>query len=241
MPGNDMADLPRHVALIMDGNGRWAEARGLPRVKGHRAGVESVRAVTRHAARLGIGQLTLFAFSTENWKRPRAEVSTLMRLLRRYLVEERGELMENGIRLEGIGRIAGLPARVQDALAETREMTAKNPGMTLCLALNYGGQTEIADAAKALAADVRAGRLALDAVDEAALAARLYQPRMPQLDLLVRTAGEQRVSNFLLWQLSYAEIVVSDVCWPEFREEELEAALAEYGRRVRRFGGLVPK
>jgi len=236
-----MADLPRHVALIMDGNGRWAEARGLPRVKGHRAGVESVRAVTRHAARLGIGQLTLFAFSTENWKRPRAEVSTLMRLLRRYLVEERGELMDNGIRLEGIGRIGGLPARVQDALAETRELTAKNPGMTLCLALNYGGQTEIADAAKALAADVRAGRLALDAVDEAALASRLYQPRMPQLDLLVRTAGEQRVSNFLLWQLSYAEIVVSDVCWPEFREEELEAALAEYGRRVRRFGGLVPK
>jgi undecaprenyl diphosphate synthase len=236
-----MADLPRHVALIMDGNGRWAEARGLPRVRGHRAGVESVRAATRHAARLGIGQLTLFAFSTENWKRPRAEVSTLMRLLRRYLVEERGELMENDIRLTGIGRIAGLPVRVQDALAETSEITAKNRGMTLCLALNYGGQTEIADAAKAVAADVRAGRLAIDAVDEAALAARLYQPGMPQLDLLVRTAGEQRVSNFLLWQLSYAEIVVSEVCWPEFREEELEAAIAEYGRRVRRFGGLVPK
>jgi undecaprenyl diphosphate synthase len=236
-----MADLPRHVALIMDGNGRWAEARGLPRVKGHRAGVESVRAVTRHAARLGLGQLTLFAFSTENWKRPRMEVRTLMRLLRRYLVEERDELMENDVRLEAIGRIGGLPPRVQDALQETRDLTRGNRGMTLCLALNYGGQIEIADAAKALAADVAAGRLPLESVDEAALAARLYQPGMPQLDLLVRTAGEQRVSNFLLWQLSYAEIVVSEVCWPEFREEELEAALAEYGRRVRRFGGLVPK
>ena len=236
-----MADLPRHVALIMDGNGRWAEARGLARVRGHRAGVESVRAVTRHAARVGLRQLTLFAFSTENWKRPRAEVSTLMRLLRRYLVEERDELMENRIRLTAIGRISGLPARVQAALEETRALTAANDGMTLCLALNYGGQMEIADAAKALVADVRAGRLALEAVDESALAARLYQPAMPQLDLLVRTAGEQRVSNFLLWQLSYAEIVVSDVCWPEFREEELDAAFAEYGRRVRRFGGLVPK
>jgi undecaprenyl diphosphate synthase len=236
-----MADLPRHVALIMDGNGRWAEARGLARVRGHRAGVESVRAVTRHAAKLGLRQLTLFAFSTENWKRPRAEVSTLMRLLRRYLVEERGELMENDIRLAAIGRISGLPHRVQAALEETRELTRKNRGMTLCLALNYGGQLEIADAAKHLAVDVAAGRLSPEAIDEAALAARLYQPGMPQLDLLVRTAGEQRVSNFLLWQLSYAEIYVSDVCWPEFREEELETALAEYGRRVRRFGGLVPK
>jgi undecaprenyl diphosphate synthase len=236
-----MADLPRHVALIMDGNGRWAEARNLARVRGHRAGVESVRAITRHAARLGLRQLTLFAFSTENWKRPRAEVSTLMRLLRRYLVEERGELMENDIRLTAIGRLTGLPTRVQDALEETRRLTQGNRGMTLCLALNYGGQTEIADAARALAADAVAGRVAPEAIDEAALAARLYQPAMPQLDLLVRTAGEQRVSNFLLWQLSYAEIVVSEVCWPEFREEELEAALAEYGRRVRRFGGLVPK
>jgi undecaprenyl diphosphate synthase len=236
-----MADQPRHVAMIMDGNGRWAEARGLPRVRGHRAGVESVRAVTRHAARLGLGQLTLFAFSTENWKRPRAEVATLMRLLRRYLVEERDELMENDVRLEAIGRIAGLPARVQEALAETRRLTAKNRGMTLCLALNYGGQMEIADAARALAQEVAAGRLAPEAVDEAAIARRLYQPGMPQLDLLVRTAGEQRISNFLLWQLSYAEIVVSEVCWPDFREEELDQALAEYGRRVRRFGGLVPK
>jgi undecaprenyl diphosphate synthase len=236
-----MADLPRHVAIIMDGNGRWAEARGLARVRGHRAGVESVRAVTRHCARLGVEQLTLYAFSTENWKRPRTEVSTLMRLLRRYLVDERGELMDNGIRLTAVGRLDGLPGFVQEALRETERLTANNPKMTLCLALNYGGRTEIADAAKALAKDVAAKRLSPDAVDEAALAARLYQPKMPQLDLLIRTAGEQRVSNFLLWQLSYAEIHVSETTWPDFREEELEAAFAEYGTRVRRFGGLVRK
>src|SRR5262245_33887598 len=236
-----MADLPRHVAIIMDGNGRWAEARGLPRIKGHRTGAESVRAVTRHAARLGIEQLTLFAFSTENWSRPRHEVTYLWRLLRRYLVEERPELMENGIRLTAIGRLDGLPASVREALEETEAITAANSKMTLCLALNYGGRTEIVDAARRVAADVAAGRLSADAVDEAAFQARFYQPRMPPLDLLVRTAGEVRVSNFLLWQLSYAEIVVVDSCWPDFREEELEAALAEYGTRVRRFGGIVRK
>lgn len=225
----------------MDGNGRWAEARGLARIKGHRAGAESVRAVTRHAARLGLEQLTLFAFSTENWKRPRHEVTYLFRLLRRYLVEERGELMDNGIRLTSIGRVDAMPAYVTDALEETRALTASNPKMTLCLALNYGGRTEIVDAARRVAADVAAGRLAPGDVDEAALASRLYQPAMPPLDLLVRTAGEQRVSNFLLWQLSYAELLVVDTPWPEFREDELESALAEYGTRERRFGGLVRK
>lgn len=225
----------------MDGNGRWAEARGLARIKGHRAGAESVRAVTRHAARLGLEQLTLFAFSTENWKRPRHEVTYLFRLLRRYLVEERGELMDNGIRLTSIGRVDAMPAYVTDALEETRALTAANPKMTLCLALNYGGRTEIVDAARRIAADVAAGRLLAGDVDEAALASRLYQPTMPPLDLLVRTAGEQRVSNFLLWQLSYAELLVVDTPWPEFREDELESALAEYGTRERRFGGLVRK
>jgi len=236
-----MAALPRHTAIIMDGNGRWAEARGLARIKGHRAGAESVRAVTRHAARLGLEQLTLFAFSTENWKRPRHEVTYLFRLLRRYLVEERGELMDNGIRLTSIGRVDAMPAYVTDALEETRALTAANPKMTLCLALNYGGRTEIVDAARRIAADVAAGRLLAGDVDEAALASRLYQPTMPPLDLLVRTAGEQRVSNFLLWQLSYAELLVVDTPWPEFREDELESALAEYGTRERRFGGLVRK
>src|SRR5262245_38632776 len=180
-----MADLPRHVAIIMDGNGRWAEARGLPRIKGHRTGAESVRAVTRHAARLGLEQLTLFAFSTENWRRPRHEVTYLWRLLRRYLVEERSELMDNGIRLTAIGRLDGLPEPVREALDETRRLTAANPKMTLCLALNYGGRTEIVDAARSLATDVATGRLAPDAVDEAALQSRLYQPGMPPLDLLV--------------------------------------------------------
>ena len=236
-----MASLPRHTAIIMDGNGRWAEARGLARIKGHRAGAESVRSVTRHAARLGLEQLTLFAFSTENWKRPKHEITYLFRLLRRYLVEERGELMDNGIRLTAIGRTEAMPGYVQEALAETKALTARNAKMTLCLALNYGGRTELVDAARRLAVDVAGGRLKAEQIDEGALEARLYQPTMPPLDLLVRTAGEQRVSNFLLWQLSYAELLVVDTPWPNFREEELEAALAEYGTRERRFGGLVRK
>jgi undecaprenyl diphosphate synthase len=236
-----MPTLPRHVAIIMDGNGRWAEARGLARMKGHRVGAESVRVVTRHAARMGIEQLTLFAFSTENWKRPRHEVTYLFRLLRRYLVQERGELMENGIRLTAIGRLGELPDYVVRALRETEELTARNRKMTLCLALNYGGRTEITDAVRSIALDVAAGRLAPESIGEATLESRFYQPGMPPLDLLVRTAGEQRVSNFLLWQLSYAEIVIVESAWPDFREEELESAIAQYGTRVRRFGGIVKK
>ena len=233
----------RHVAIIMDGNGRWAQTRGLVRMRGHSAGVESVRAATRHGARLGLQQLTLFAFSTENWKRPASEVATLMRLLRRYLIDERDELMQNRIRLTSIGRIEGLPAEVQRALRETEALTAANAGMTLCLALNYGSRTELADAARRLAEDALAGRIDLARLDgpalEAALSARLYQPDMPPLDLMIRTAGEVRLSNFLLWQMSYGELWVTDVTWPEFREEDLESALAGYATRVRRFGGLV--
>lgn len=233
----------QHVAVIMDGNGRWAQTRGLKRIRGHRHGVESVRAVTRHAARLGLKQLTLFAFSTENWKRPAVEVRTLMRLLRRYLIDERSELMENGIRLRSVGAIAGLPAEVQAALRETEALTRENRGMTLCLALNYGSRTELAEAARRLALDALAGRVRLEGLSgpdlEAALEARLYQPDMPPLDLLIRTAGERRLSNFLLWQMSYAEFWVTEVPWPEFREEHLEEALADYATRVRRFGGLV--
>ena len=234
-----------HVAIIMDGNGRWAQARGMVRIRGHKSGVESVRTVTRHARRLGLKQLTLFAFSTENWKRPQTEISYLMRLLRRYLIEERGELMENSIRLRSIGRIEGLPIEVQRALRKTEEITLANTGMTLCLALNYGSRTELLDATRRLAMDVAAGRVDLSALDdqalEAALTSRLYQADMPPLDLLIRTAGEQRLSNFLLWQMSYGEFCVSEVCWPEFREEDLEAALAVYATRVRRFGGLVQR
>jgi undecaprenyl diphosphate synthase len=234
-----------HVAIIMDGNGRWAEARGQPRVRGHKTGVDSVRAVTRHAARIGLRQLTLYAFSTENWKRPPAETTYLMSLLRRYLVTERDEMMQNRIRLRSIGRIEGLPRGVQKALRVSEELTEKNTGMVLCLALNYGARTEIGDAAVRLAQDVASGRVRIDPSDpaqaERLLAERLYQPDMAPLDLLVRTAGEQRLSNFLLWQISYAEIHVSPVCWPDFREDDLEAALADYATRVRRFGGLVRK
>ncbi len=235
--------LPRHVAIIMDGNGRWAEARGLERVRGHEHGVASVRAVTRHAARLGLEQLTLFAFSTENWKRPTNEVDCLMDLLMRYLVEERDELMENGVRLASIGRIDGLPEHVRRTLRESEALTAGNDGMTLCLALNYGARSELADAAKRFALDVKAGRLDPETMSpeqiERALDLRTYQPEMPPLDLLVRTAGEQRLSNFLLWQMSYGEFHVTDIAWPEFRESDLEAALADYATRTRSFGGLT--
>lgn len=237
-PGN-----ARHVAVIMDGNGRWAEARGRPRILGHEVGVESVRIVTRHAARIGLEQLTLFAFSTENWKRPEDEVEFLMGLLEHFLVEERDELMENDIRLRSIGRIKGLPAGVQSALRTTEDLTADNAGMHLCMALNYGAQSELADAVRQLVQDIIGGRLDLAALGDGALerelAGRLYQPDMPPLDLMIRTAGEQRLSNFLLWQMAYAELWVTDVPWPAFREDGLEEALAAYATRVRRFGALV--
>ena len=236
---------PPHVAIIMDGNGRWAQARGLARIRGHEHGVESVRAVTRRAGALHLPQLTLFAFSTENWKRPKSEIAFLMHLLRRYLVDERKELMENDIRLRSIGRIEGLPREVQRALAKTEALTADNQGTTLCLALNYGARLELADAARRLAEDAAAGRLDLAALDdealERALAERLYQPDMPDVDLLVRTAGEQRLSNFLLWQMSYGELHVTDVAWPEFREEDLDRALQDYASRTRSFGGLLQR
>jgi len=231
--------LPRHVAIIMDGNGRWAEGRRLPRTRGHAAGVESVRAVTRACAKRKLGQLTLYAFSEENWKRPKREVNLLMRLLRRFLIGERGEIMDNGVRLEAIGRLDRLPADVRKELDRTREMSAANPGMVLNLALSYGGRQELVDAMRAIAVRVRAGELEPGAITEETVAAHLYQPDMPPPDLLVRTAGEMRFSNFLLWQVSYTELYVTQACWPDFREQELDRALAAYARRVRKFGGLV--
>jgi undecaprenyl diphosphate synthase len=233
-------ELPRHVAIIMDGNGRWARERGLSRTRGHAAGVESVRAVTRACAKKGIGQLTLYAFSEENWKRPRREVELLMRLLRRFLVRERAEIMENDIRLTAIGRLERLPADVRKELDATRAMSAGNRGMILNLALSYGGRQEIVDAVRRIAARVRAGEIAPDEITEDVITAHLYQPEMPPPDLLIRTAGEMRFSNFLLWQVSYTELHVTPACWPEFREEHLDEALESYGRRVRKFGGLVP-
>ncbi len=222
--------LPRHVAIIMDGNGRWAEARGLPRVAGHREGSEAVRAVTRGARRVGVRALTLYAFSAENWGRPDEEVGALMHLLAEYLESERAEMMENGIRLNAIGDLDRLPPFVRDRLAAARAETARNDAMTLTLALSYGGRQELVAAARAAA---RAKGAALDACD---LEAALWTAGLPELDLLIRTSGERRISNFLLWQAAYAELVFTEVLWPDFREAELFGAIADYQTRERRFG-----
>jgi len=237
----DPRHLPRHVAIIMDGNGRWAKQRGLPRIRGHEEGVGSVRAVTEEAARLGLKQITLYTFSAQNWGRPRLEVSGLMRMLRRYLVDERDELMKHGIRLVGIGRRKGLPGSVRRELEATETLTASNKGLTLCLALNYAGRDELVDAIRAMAADAVAGKLRPAKIDEAAVSRYLYTAGMPDPDLLVRTAGEMRVSNFLLWQISYAELYVTPVCWPEFRAGQFREALAAYARRKRTFGLIEGK
>lgn len=230
--------LPRHVAIIMDGNGRWAQSRGLPRVLGHRQGIRSVRAVVEEGCRLGLEQLTLYCLSVENWKRPPRELKFLMRLLRHFLVVERDELLEQGVRLTMIGRRDGMPPEVLDELDRTIELTEDNPGMTLCLAINYGGRTEIADAARALARNIRDGWLDPEQVDETTFASYLMTTGMPDPDLLIRTAGELRVSNFLLWQISYAELWVTDVLWPDFRAGDLHSGLGAFAARQRKFGGL---
>jgi len=230
--------LPRHVAIIMDGNGRWAQRQGLLRTAGHEAGALSIRTVTTECARLGLERLTLYAFSHENWRRPRTEVAFLMRLLKKFLVQERPTLVENDVRLTAIGRLSDLPASARRELDRTVELTAGHRGLNLCLALSYGGRAEIVDACRALAREVQAGRLDPEDIDEQALARHLYQPgRDP--DLLVRTAGELRVSNFLLWQISYSELHVTAACWPEFGVQELHAALRAYATRTRKYGGLV--
>ncbi|MBI2195091.1 MAG: isoprenyl transferase [Planctomycetes bacterium] len=230
--------IPGHIAIIMDGNGRWAQRRGLSRIRGHEAGAESVRRITRECARLGVRQLTLFAFSAENWKRPRMEVSFLMRLYKRYLVQERQEILENNIRFINIGQPHALPAYVQKELEITRERSARNTGMVLCLALNYSGRAEILEAARRFAHDACRGIHRVEDLDEALFARYLAQPEMPDPDLLIRTAGEMRISNFLLWQLSYSEIWVTPVCWPDFRETHLHEGIEAFNQRVRKFGAL---
>jgi undecaprenyl diphosphate synthase len=222
----------------MDGNGRWARKRGLRRIRGHEQGTEAVRHTVTECARLGIEALTLYAFSSENWKRPAEEVRFLMRMLKRFLVSERKLLMDNNVRLLHRGHIERLPEDVRATLHETQELTADHDGLQLILALSYGGRQEIADAARAIAQDVRAGRLEPADIDESYFATRLEQSHLPDPDLLIRTAGEMRVSNFLLWQISYAEFWVTKVCWPEFGKAELHMALRDYARRIRRFGGL---
>ena len=235
----DFARLPRHVAVIMDGNGRWAKLRHKPRVEGHRAGIASVRDVVETSARLGLQVLTLYAFSVENWKRPQSEVTTLMGLLKRYLRSELDTLLRNNIRFRVIGRMEELPADVQDELRRGMERTADRSGLLFNIALNYGGRTEITDAVRRLAADVAAGRREAGAIDEDTLSSCLYTAGLPDPDLLIRTSGEMRVSNFLLWQIAYAEIWVTDVLWPDFRRKHLLQAVADYQKRERRYGGIA--
>ncbi|MCE9608621.1 MAG: isoprenyl transferase [Chthoniobacter sp.] len=230
--------VPRHVAIIMDGNGRWARERGLARIAGHEQGAESVRMVTEACVEMGVKFLTVYAFSTENWKRPAAEVAALWVLLEHFIAQETPTLMKNNVRLQTIGRLHELPESCQQALAETVAKTAGNTATTLVLALNYSGRTELVDAVRELGAEVAAGRLAVTAINAEEIAAHLYTRTMPDPDLLIRTSGEMRLSNFLLWQLSYTEIVVTEKLWPDFGKDDLRAAVAEFNKRQRRFGGL---
>ena len=232
--------LPAHIAVIMDGNGRWAAQRHLPRVEGHRAGIDAVRDTVETGARLGIRVLTLYAFSVENWKRPASEVGTLMGLLKRYLRMELDTLLKNNIRFQVIGRMGDLPRDVQEELQRGIERTRERTGLLFNIALNYGGRAEITDAVRALVADtVRTGRDP-SSIEEHDLAARLYTAGQPDPDLLIRTSGELRISNFLLWQIAYAEIWVTDVLWPDFRRRHLLQAVADYQKRERRYGGITP-
>jgi undecaprenyl diphosphate synthase len=233
-----MASLPRHVAVIMDGNGRWARQRNLPRVEGHRMGAESVRAVIRTAGELGIKYLTLYAFSVENWNRPKDEVDTLMKYLAHYMKTEFAELNRSNVRLEVIGQIHRLPEFVQKQLKKTQDALSRNNGLTLIMALSYGGRTEIVDAVRNIAAKAKKGELDPAEITEQVVADHLYTRKWPDPDVLIRTSGEMRVSNFLLWQISYAELIVTPTLWPDFRKPQFYAALEEYNRRHRRFGGL---
>jgi undecaprenyl diphosphate synthase len=230
--------LPRHVAIIMDGNGRWAQTRGLPRIEGHRRGVAAVRGVIEFCSRLNMEQLTLYCFSSENWKRPPLEQKMLMELLKQYLIEERSEIVRQNLRFSVIGRRDGLGDAVNREIDRTCEAARENTGMRLCLAINYGSRGEIADAVRAIGVKVASGEIDPATIDEAVVEAHLDTAGMPDPDLVIRTAGEMRISNFLLWQISYAELWVTEKCWPEFTNAELIAALADFARRHRRFGGL---
>jgi len=232
--------VPAHIAIIMDGNGRWARSRRMPRVAGHKAGIEPVRVSVETCARLGVEALTLYAFSVENWKRPRAEVDTLWRLLSYYLKKEMPQLMDNGIRLNAIGRLHALPNSVRRELESATERTSGNDGLRVNLAINYGGRAELVDAVNALIEEARlSGSLGNLLVDEEAIASKLYTAGLPDPDLLIRTSGEMRISNFLLWQIAYAELYVTNTFWPDFRRADLLRAILDYQKRDRRFGGLT--
>ena len=231
--------IPRHVAIIMDGNGRWAKRRGLPRIEGHRRGVQTVRTVIEECARLGVGQLTLYCFSSENWKRPPLELDLLMGLLRRYVIAERNEIMRQDIRFSTIGRTDRISRAIWSEVETTVELSRHNPGMRLCLALDYGARDELTQAVKMIALKVQSGEIDPATIDEATFSNHLYTAGMVDPDLVIRTAGEMRVSNFLLWQISYAELWVTQNCWPEFSRDDLYQAFRDYAGRERRFGGLV--
>ena len=231
--------LPRHIAIIMDGNGRWAKARGLPRIAGHRSGAEAVRRTVTAAGELGIPYLTLFGFSSENWKRPSAEVQDLMVLLRHYLRGEIAELQRNGVRLKVIGQLARLAPDIVGMIARAETLTRENSQITLTIALSYGGRAEIVAAVQAIAAEVARGSLAAEDVDEDCLARHLFTADIPDPDLLIRTSGEQRISNFLLWQCAYSELVFTKTLWPDFSRNDLEQAIDDYCGRERRYGASV--
>jgi undecaprenyl diphosphate synthase len=233
---SDTRRLPRHVGIIMDGNGRWAETQGRPRLDGHRAGADSVRDITRASRQLGIEALTLFAFSSQNWSRPAEEVAGLMQLLREFLLDERAEILDNQIRLEAIGDCEKLPPLVKEPLDELRAASAGNHGMTLTLALSYGGRESIVRAVREIARDVMAGNVRPEDLDVDRFHGYLPTAGMPAVDLLIRTSGEQRISNFMLWEIAYAELVFVDVLWPEFRREHLYQCLEQFAGRERRFG-----
>lgn len=234
----DVPPAPIHVAVIMDGNGRWAQARGLPRAVGHKRGAEAVRAAVRAAADLGIRYLTLFGFSSENWRRPSGEVSDLMGLLRLYLRGEVAELHREGVRLSIIGDRDRLPSDIVALIVDAESLTAGNTKLTLTVALSYGGRQEIVRAARRLAEDVAAGRLSVGEIDDSAVSARLFTAEIPDPDLLIRTSGEKRISNFLLWQSAYTELVFTDTPWPDFSRRDLEDAIGEFNRRERRYGAV---
>ena len=238
-PGLDLQRLPQHVAVIMDGNGRWAQQRGLSRIEGHKRGKDSVRAVVETSRRLGIKYLSLFAFSTENWNRPRREVSALMGLLRRYLRSELRKMMRNEIRLRVIGDLGRLPSVLQNDLQATIEATKENRCMTVVLAVSYSGRDDIVQAARALARDVQQGGLTPEQIDETVFGGYLHTADIPDPDLLIRTSGEMRISNFFLWQSAYTEIYVTDTLWPDFREPQFLEALVQFQQRERRFGRVT--
>ena len=239
--GDDSFSVPRHVAIIMDGNGRWAAARGLPRVEGHRRGVEALRNTVRAAGELGISVLTIFSFSSENWTRPPSEITDLMGLLRRFIRKDLAELHEKNVRVRIIGERSGLERDICLLLQEAEDLTRHNDGLPLVVAFNYGGRQEIANAARALAIDVAQGRLSADDVTAERFGSYLHAPDIPDPDVIIRTSGEQRLSNFLLWQAAYSELVFVPINWPDFDRTALEGVIEEYRRRERRFGGLVAK